>query len=140
MTNPVVYTGLQLKYQTLWGRTFYATYQGESYIPQTGTGPIARDVLSIVEEDTFTSVLREISNDVLREPYGQQVWKAITVPEDVPGQNDYKLLVEPGLSVSGVVPLQPPHRFRVDTCTPFTLEGDPFSHGVNIKVSVLPPA
>lgn len=66
------------------------------------------------------------------------VWKAITVPEDVPGQNDYKLLIEPGLS--GVVPLQTPRRFRVDTCTPFSLDGAPFSHGVNIKVSVIPLA
>ena len=138
MAHPAVYTGLQLKYQTLWGRIFYATYQGKSYIPQTGTGPIARDVLSIVEEDPFISTVREISNDVSREPYGQQVWKAITVPEDVPGQNDYKLWVEPGLS--GVVLPHYPCRVRVDTCTPFTLEGAPFSHGVNIKVSVLPPA
>ena len=95
-------------------------------------------MLSIVEEYPFTSTVREISNDVLREPYGQQVWKAITVPEDVPGQNDYKLLIEPGLS--GVIPLQIPCRFRVDTGTPFALDGVQFSHGVNIKVSVIPLA
>lgn len=55
MADPVIYTGLRLKYQPLWGRIFYATYQGVFYVPQTGTAPIARDVLFIVEEYPFTS-------------------------------------------------------------------------------------
>lgn len=130
--------GLQLNYQSLWGKIFYATYQGVFYVPQTGTSPIARDVLSIVEEYPFTSTLREVSNNVLTQPYSQQVWKAITGPDDTPGQNDFRLWVEPGLS--GALPLQSPRRFRVDTCTPFQIDGAPFSHGVNIKVSALSPA
>ena len=71
MTNPAVHAGLQLKYQPLWGRIFCATYQGVYYIPQNGTAPpVARDVLSIVEEYPFNSTVREISNNVVREPYG----------------------------------------------------------------------
>ena len=132
MADPVV----SIKYQSLWGRKFYAAYQGVFYVPQTGTSPIARDVLSIVEEYPFTSTLREVSNDVLTQPYSQQVWKAITGPDDTPGQNDFRLWVEPGLSE--VVPLHTPRRFKVDACAPFRIDGVPFSHGVNIKVSALP--
>ena len=122
---------LQLKYQPLWDRIFQATYQGVFPMPQTGT---PRDVLSITEGDHlyFAKTLSEISNAVLRRPYGRQVWKAITGPEDIPGQTDYRLWVEPGFS--GVIPQESIRNFKVEECS--VEIGIQFSHIVRIRVSV----
>ena len=101
-------------------------------MPQTGT---PRDVLSITQGDHlyFAKTLSEISNAVLSEPYGRQVWKAITGPEDTPGQTDYKLWVEPGLT--GVIPQHSIRHFKVEECS--VEIGIQFSHIVRIRVSVV---
>ena len=94
-----------------------------------------KDVVSIKQGDgLFVNVLREISNDVLREPYGQQIWKAITGPEDTLGQTDYRLWVEP--INSGVIPTQ--SKFKVEDCT--VKLGPGFSYIFSYRVSLIPPA
>ena len=102
-------SNLQRKYgQCLKGRIFDATYMESVPLPITET---LKDVLSINQGDGFfLNALRQISNDVLSEPYGPQVWKAITCPGDTPGQTDYRLWVEP--IISGVIPSG--SRFKVD--------------------------
>ena len=97
-----------------------------------------KHVLSIVDEYPFTATVRDISNNVLGQPYSGQVWKAITCPGEIPGQTDYRLWVEPGLS--GKILPQTPCHFKVDKCTPFLGNSIEFSHGVSIKVSAIPPA
>ena len=101
-------------------------------MPLTGT---LKDVLSINHGDGFSvNELREISNHVLSEPYGPQVWKAFTGPEDTPGQTDYRLWVEP--INSRVIPRQ--SKFQVVECTVTWEIGAQFQY--IFRVSVIPLA
>lgn len=137
MADPVL-NDLQLKYQPLvtmgMTSTFQATYRGVFTMPQTER---ERDILSIGQGNPFAATLREISNAVLQ-TYGERVWKGITRREDNLGNTEYWLWVEPDLS--GVIAEQSTHYFRVEQCTPFPGNGIRFSHGVSIKVSVIPPS
>ena len=123
---------LRQKYKPLRGMEFEATYEGDRIMPQTEN---SRDVLSIEKEDPFAETLREISDAVL-EAYGKKIWKGITGPPDFA---DYWLWVEP---VDELTEDQEgcSRNFRVKKCTPFQCNGNQFSHGVSIKVSVIQPA
>ena len=112
------------------GWTLDATYMGRLPMPITGT---LKDVLSIKQGDGFfVNALREISNHVLSEPYGSQVWKAFTGPEDTPGQTDYRLWVEPDDSIPGQ------SQFKVEECTVTWEIGAQFQY--IFRVSVIPLA
>ena len=130
---------LHLLYQQTWGRMFQATCIEVFRVPP-GTGTL-NAVLSITPREgdppCFTKTLSQISNEVLRQPYGQRVWKAITGPEDTPGQNDYRLAVEvEEASSSGV--LQQQSNFKVEQCTvEIWPPWEQFTHTVRIRVSVI---
>ena len=117
---------LQETYRPLEGETFQATYQDVVTMPQTG---MQRHVLVIGQENPFALRLGEISNAVL-ENIGERVWKGITRQG-----GSFCLWVEPNMS--GVMAGQPNLNFRVERCTPFPGNGNPFTHGVSIKVSVI---
>ena len=140
---------LHLMYQQLLGRIFHATYKVLP-MPQTGT---QKDVLSITTEGPglsfeekhssllFAKTLGEISRHVLDTSYSQQVWKAFTGPQDVPGQTDYRLWVEP--VISRVIPSESMVKFKVEN---YTVEFDdigsqlPYRYIVRIWVSIIPQA
>ena len=132
---------LHLNYQQVWERIFQATCIEALVLPRTGT---LNAVLSITPREgdppCFTKTLSQISKDVLRQPYGQRVWKAITGPEDIPGQNDYRLSVEVEEASSSRVIPQQQGNFKVEQCTVETCPPFPqpqFTHTVRIRVSVI---
>ena len=129
-----IMTHLQQKYQPLVGMTFQATYEGEIIMPQTGN---QRDILVIGQGNPFAATLSEVSKAVLQ-TFGERVWKGITCREDRHRNTEYLLWVEPNMS--GVIVEQSTLNFRVDQCAPFPGNGNPFSHGVSIKVSAILPA
>lgn len=137
-----IMTYLQQKYQPLVGMIFQATYEGEITMPQTGN---QRDVLVIGQGTSFAAALSEIANAVLQ-TFGERVWKGITRRENrYRNTTEYLLWVEPlniSSNMSGVIAEQPAptFNFRVDQCTPFLGNGNPFSHGVSIQVSTCHPA
>lgn len=133
MADPVL-NDLQVKYQPLVGMNFQGTYEGEYPMPQTDN---MRDIISVRQGDPFATILRGVSNAVLR-TYGQQVWKGITGPEQSPKYTDYWLWVEPGFN--GGLELGHLYNFQITQCTPFACgAGSVFSHGVSLK-AVIPPA
>ena len=129
-----IMTDLQQTYQPLVRRIFQATYEGERPMPQTGN---QRDILVIRQGNLFAAALSEISNAVVQ-TYRESVWKGITRREDRYRNTEYLLWVEPDMS--GVIAEQSTLNFRVDQCTPFLGNGDPFTHGVSIRVSAISPA
>lgn len=138
----LIWNELQRLYQQTWGKTFQATCIEASRVPpQTGT---LNAVLSITPREgdplCLTKTLRQISNEVLSQPYGQRVWKAFTCPEDTPGQNDYRLSVEvEATSFGRVIPQQQSNfEFKVEQCiVEICPPSAQFTHAVRIKVSVI---
>ena len=128
-----IMTDLQQNYQPLVGITFEATYEGEATMPQTEN---QRDILVIRQGSPFAATLNEISNAVLQ-TYGERVWKGITRREGRYRNTEYLLWVE--ANMRGVIAEQSTLNFRVDQCTPFLGNGNPFSHGVSIRVSAILP-
>lgn len=136
----LIWNELQLKYQQIWLRTtFQATCIEAFPVPETGA---LNAVLSITPGEgdplCFTTTLRQTSNEVLRQPYGHRVWKAITGPENTPGQNDYRLSVEVEEASSSRVIPQQQSDFKVEQCTvEICSPSAQFTHTVRIKVSVI---
>ena len=136
----LIWNKLQLLYQQIRpGTTFQATCIEVFRVPETGA---LNAVLLITPREgdplCFTKTLSQISKDVLGQPYGQYVWKAIAGPEDTPGQNDYRLSVEvEEASSSRVIPQQKGNfnveQCIVEICPPYSQ----FTHTVKIGVSVI---
>ena len=135
MADPVL-NDLQQMYLPLVGKEFQGTYVGAVIMPHTGN---LRDIISVsVAQGDFATILSGVSHAVrvLQSTSGKLIWKGITGPDQSPYYTDYWLWVEPDFH--GVLEMSNPYNFQITQCTPFVCGGGVFSHGVNIKASVIP--
>lgn len=118
-------------YQPLEGESFEATYLGRELMPQTGNERLKLEVNST---DPLEAKLKEISSNVLQKPYGKEIWKGITGPEDSLKFTHYWIWVK---SESDLESLDEDttYQFKIAGCTPFKCYAGDFSYGVDIEVN-----